>query len=297
VFFALPLEEKEKIAWAARPEAGRGYQRLGENVTQGGRDWHEAIDFFASLEEPQIGLDTFSRPPASLQADQLAMLRAFALGQNRWPSQPAKFQASFEQHFSRAADVGRALMQAMGDAFGLRPGFFDSLTDRSYWCARIIGYPPLQDAPSGGNVGLSCGEHTDYGCWTLLAQDSTAGALEVQGANSQSWVTVEPVEGAFVVNLGDMLSVWTQRRFVATPHRVRQTRRDRYRTSIAFFFEPNFDAVIDPAAIPALGDRSIARSGESSLGSTPPLRRALEGGRMLYGEHLYAKVSSNLKPL
>ena len=47
-------------------------------------------------------------------------------------------------------------------ALQLPEHFFESKTDRSFWCARIIGYPRA-DAQS-------CGEHTDYGCWTLLAQ-------------------------------------------------------------------------------------------------------------------------------
>ena len=44
--------------------------------------------------------------------------------------------------------------------------FFHPVTDRSFWCVRVIGYPALRK----GVLGLSCGEHTDYGCWTILAQ-------------------------------------------------------------------------------------------------------------------------------
>ena len=54
----------------------------------------------------------------------------------------------------------------MAVGLGLPEHFFDSLTDRSFWCARVIGYPALQR----DQLNLSCGEHTDYGCWTLLAQ-------------------------------------------------------------------------------------------------------------------------------
>mmetsp|Transcript_181337 Transcript_181337/g.575491 ORF Transcript_181337/g.575491 Transcript_181337/m.575491 type:complete len:117 (-) Transcript_181337:95-445(-) len=109
-----------------------------------------------------------------------------------------------------------------------------------------------------------------------------------------TWTTVEPVPGAFVVNLGDMLSVWTQRRFAATPHRVRQTRRDRYRTSVAFFFEPNFDAVIHPLQNCALRGAAAASNADFEH-STEPLRRAMRGGGLVYGEHLFAKVSGNFK--
>lgn len=294
-FFALSREEKDKIAWSHCPEAGRGYQRLGENVTQGHRDWHEAIDFYAEVDERNVDLQALSQGSSGAEPCDIAGMRPLVFGRNRWPEKPEGFQAAAEAHFAAMTRIGQALMHAMADCFGTPPEYFDRLTDRSFWCARIIGYPPLQDAaPTTGDdcpVGLSCGEHTDYGCWTILAQDNTAGALEARMSDG-SWVPVQPVPGAFVVNLGDMLSVWTRRRFSATPHRVRQTTRDKYRTSIPFFFEPNFDAVIDP--LEGLGSEGAAAP---LVGSTAPLERAMAGGSLVYGEHLYAKVSSNLKPL
>ena len=54
----------------------------------------------------------------------------------------------------------------MAVGLGLPEHFFDSVTDRSFWCVRVIGYPALQR----DQLNLSCGEHTDYGCWTILAQ-------------------------------------------------------------------------------------------------------------------------------
>ncbi|CAE7250005.1 2ODD33 [Symbiodinium natans] len=106
----------------------------------------------------------------------------------------------------------------MAVAFGLPEDHFDPVMNESFWGARIIGYPALPvDAP-----GLSCGEHTDYGCWVILAQDETQGALEAKLPCGR-WEAVPPVPGKLVVNLGDMLSVWTRGHWVATEHRVRHT--------------------------------------------------------------------------
>ena len=71
---------------------------------------------------------------------------------------------------------------------------------------------------------------------------------------------------------------------MATRHRVRQTRAA-YRTSIAFFYEPNFDAVIRPLDVKKGSCKLVA--------STPALARGLQGEELIYGEHLFAKVSSN----
>ncbi|CAK8985645.1 Probable 2-oxoglutarate-dependent dioxygenase At3g50210 [Durusdinium trenchii] len=274
-FFALPESVKdglestesrhfieESIAMSSQPAQGRGYQRLGENVTLNQRDWQEAIDFFAPIHSKEVNLNAFAAEPARMRDEEIEKLQQFMDAPNVWPNQPAEFRASAEAYFSK--------------------DFFDHLTNQSFWCVRVIGYPALRQ----GAVGLSCGEHTDYGCWTILAQDETPDALEVQ-LSGGSWAKVPPRAGAFVVNLGDMLSVWTKGRYKATRHRVRQTKGD-FRTSIAFFYEPNFDAVIRPLDVaPPLGKPHPCE------GSTAPLARGLAGGELIYGEHLFAKVSSN----
>lgn len=84
---------------------------------------------------------------------------------------------------------------------------------------------------------------------------------------------------------------------MATRHRVRQTRAA-YRTSIAFFYEPNFDAVPElfgslsssPEVIRPL---DVTPGSCKLVASTPALARGLQGGELIYGEHLFAKVSSN----
>jgi len=151
-FFALPQERKEEIALSHCPQSGRGYQRLGENVTQGRKDWHEAIDFYAERTEKEVDLRVFLEPPASLAMDGMEQLRPFVLGRNQWPDEPQGFQAVAETHFRRMADVGGALMRAMADAFGLPGEHFAPLVDRSFWCARVIGYPPVRWAPHAAST-------------------------------------------------------------------------------------------------------------------------------------------------
>eukprot|EP00930_Biecheleria_cincta_P049608 TRINITY_DN34809_c0_g1_i1.p1 TRINITY_DN34809_c0_g1~~TRINITY_DN34809_c0_g1_i1.p1 ORF type:complete len:360 (-),score=44.78 TRINITY_DN34809_c0_g1_i1:411-1490(-) len=280
-FFALPQTQKEAIAISSAPASGRGYQRVGENVTQGLSDWHEAIDFYAEPKRGSVDFATFEKSPANLEASSIEKIRLFVEGQNQWPAEPREFRQTVERHIGHASRIGDALMEAMCVALSLPESYFRGTTDKSFWNTRVIGYPALP----AGHPGLSVGEHTDYGCWTILSQDDTPGALEVRQADG-TWGKAEPRAGRFVINLGDMLSVWTKGRYVATPHRVRQTRGN-FRTSIAFFHEPNFDALICPLDI----DDGPARAGLE--GSTAPLDRALRGGSLLYGEHVHAKVSSN----
>jgi isopenicillin N synthase-like dioxygenase len=108
---------------------------------------------------------------------------------------------------------------------------------------RLLHYPA---GTSQDEIGA--GAHTDYGSLTLLATDGVAG-LQVQPRGSEDWINVPHVEGAFVVNIGDCLMRWTNDIYVSNPHRVIPPQRERY--SVAFFLDPNPDALI--RALPGTG--------------------------------------------
>ena len=82
---------------------------------------------------------------------------------------------------------------------------------------------------------------------TLLLTDGEAG-LQVR-PRGQGWIDVPHVDGAYIVNIGDCLMRWTNDIYVSTPHRVLPPKRARQ--SVAFFLDPNPDAVI--AALPGTG--------------------------------------------
>ncbi|CAE7895040.1 unnamed protein product [Symbiodinium microadriaticum] len=278
-FFALPSAAKEAIALRSDEDFARGYQKLGMNVTKNEKDWQEAIDFFAEARTGSVNLSSMSSLQG-IDAKELERVQQFVEGRNRWPEEPADFKRVVEAYFAKMATVGSALTRAMATAFGLPENHFDPMMNDSFWGARIIGYPALPvDAP-----GLSCGEHTDYGCWIILAQDETQGALEAKLPCGR-WEAIPPVPGKLVVNLGDMLSVWTRGHWVATEHRVRHTSAN-FRTSVVYFHEPNFDAVIRPL------DLSTVPRPDVQPGS-PALARGLAGESCVYGEHLFARVSQN----
>jgi isopenicillin N synthase-like dioxygenase len=70
---------------------------------------------------------------------------------------------------------------------------------------RLLHYPPAQ--PTAKRQ-LGASAHTDFGAITPLLQDEHAG-LEVQDPGSGDWVGVAPDPAAYVVNVGDMLEMWT----------------------------------------------------------------------------------------
>ena len=111
---------------------------------------------------------------------------------------------------------------------------------------RLNHYAEATRPPLPGQ--LRAGAHSDYGSLTILLATASAGGLQVRGGDG-AWCDVEPVPGTFIVNLGDLMAQWTNDRWVSTLHRVVNPPPDRRagsrRASIAFFHQPNHDALIE----------------------------------------------------
>jgi len=148
-------------------------------------------------------------------------------------------------YFDAAHVLGRRLLDAFAVALGTEINHFTERFDRPVSRGSLIFYPP--QPPDLGADQFGVAPHTDYGCLTLLAQDETGG-LQVRGRSGE-WLTAHPVEGALVVNVGDLLARWTNDRFASTPHRV-VNRSGHARYSIAMFIDPNEETRITPVCCP-----------------------------------------------
>ncbi|MGO9759346.1 MAG: isopenicillin N synthase family dioxygenase [Roseiarcus sp.] len=233
-FFALPLERKRALAIEA-VGGNRGYSGL----------LHEALDPArgADLKEAfNIGLDLAPDDPELVAGAPFRSL-------NAWP-ELAGFKEVLLRYFDDCAALGLRLHRAIAVDLGLPIGFFEDKFDRPMATLRLLHYPAT---PAGAPDQIGAGEHTDYGNITLLATDNVGG-LEVR-TRGGAWIAAPVKPGAFVVNIGDCLMRWTNDIYVSTPHRV-VNRSGRERYSIAFFFDPNPDALV--AAIPG-----CAPAGES----------------------------------
>lgn len=111
---------------------------------------------------------------------------------------------------------------------------------------RLEFYPPFVAAPPAGVT--RCGEHTDCGTLSILAQDSEGG-LEVQTGDKQ-WARVGHLPGALLINTGDVMSAWTCNRYAATLQRVivpeQPKVRARGRHAVGFLLQPDNDTLICP---------------------------------------------------
>lgn len=171
-------------------------------------------------------------------------------GPNQWPELDG-FRTACEAYASAMSDLGRALMGLALEAIGVKDRTILHAFDTPTIWLRLLHYPP--QSPQAPEDLYGSAPHKDFGCLTLLAQDDVGG-LQVQTPDGH-WVDAPPMEGALVVNVGDMLHRMSNGRLRSTPHRViNTTGRERY--SVPFFFDPHVSTEIAP--LPGTGPARFA---------------------------------------
>ena len=149
-----------------------GYQRLGQNVTQGQNDAHEGLDLMRELPR-----------------DHRLVRAGIHHGDcNQWPAAAPALRDTLDEYVAAMSGVGAAIMSAVAMGLGLAPDFFGQFYREGFWIARMILYPgegpdPQPEPEPELEYGAGCGEHTDYGCLTMVLADDTPGCLQVRAAD------------------------------------------------------------------------------------------------------------------
>jgi isopenicillin N synthase-like dioxygenase len=264
-FFALPLEEKMRH-YIGLSRCHRGYVPPGEEgLATGMPELKEAFD---------TALDLPADDPDYLVGNPM-------LGPNTWPNL-AGFADAVTAYYQAILGVGHRLLGAFAVALREDPDTFSRHATKTPSQLRLIHYPYNPDAVDGEGIGA----HTDYECFTLLKP--TAPGLEVLNGAGE-WIDVPPVPGTFVVNIGDMLELWTNGAYVATSHRVRKVAEERY--SFPLFFSVDYHTEVKPLPQFASRDgrhRPTLRAGEHLFAQTAQtfayLRNRVEAGELVLPE-------------
>jgi isopenicillin N synthase-like dioxygenase len=245
-FFALPLEQKMR-SYIGLSRCHRGYVPTGEEGLSSDKpDLKEAFD--TALDLPADDPDFLAGNPM--------------LGPNVWPDIPG-FAEAVTAYYEAVLAVGQRLLRAFAVALDEDEDTFARYATKTPSQLRLIHYPYNPGAEDAPGIGA----HSDYECFTLLKP--TAPGLEVLNGGGQ-WIDVPPIPGTFVVNIGDMLELWTNGEFIATTHRVRQVSQERY--SFPLFFNVDYHTVVKP--LPRYESRD-----------------ARDRPTLLAGEHLFAQTA------
>lgn len=261
-FFARPQSQKDALAWTT-PRANRGYVCIGrEKVSQGVTKEEVDVDRASGgddlKESYEIGRDDDDE-------------------ENLWPDkydeQGADFRETMLDFFDQCKALHVVVMRGIALGLGFDEGYFDDYVGKGDNTLRLLHYPPVakKDFKAGR---VRAGEHSDYGTVTFLFQDKSGG-LQVERPGGGGYVDVKPVEGAIVLNSGDLLARWSNDLIRSTMHRVVEPPRpdrgpttegvreekeeegDVYpaRYSVAYFCNPDFDRWIEALPVTYGGER------------------------------------------
>ena len=221
-FFHLPSEVK-MTAHSNDFSKGRGYQPMAsERITPGYEpDFKEYYDIGLDIEDER--------------------LNATDRGKTIWPEEEVLpgYRETMSTHARRTAEIGRRIIRAFARALGLAEDFFDEAHAPPFFNFRPSYYPPAKGVLKR-NL-WSCGPHTDYMSLTMLWQDEVGG-LEVMNLNGE-WIDAPPRPETMILNVADMMSIWTNDLFTSNPHRV-ANRTPGHRVSLAHFIGPGSNTTV-----------------------------------------------------
>jgi isopenicillin N synthase-like dioxygenase len=207
-FFALPTASKHAIMRTAENPWGF-YDR---ELTKHARDWKQIYDF-----GPADGGAIVPQLPRELP----------------------RFGSAIARFYAECDALAFELVEVIAGNLGTPPGALDSCFRPDHTSFLRLNYYPRCPLPAGH---LGVNPHTDSGALTLLLQDDQPG-LEV--FHDGAWHLVEPRRDALVVNIGDIVQVWSNDRYTAALHRGLVSL-DAERFSAPFFFNPAYSTWYAP---------------------------------------------------
>ena len=180
-------------------------------------------------------------------------------GPNKWPDAIPGFRQALMDYWQSCDRVANVLLTIVADIMNVERSTFLRYFETPLTNMTLLHYPP-QDV---GDDGFGIHPHKDTDALTILAPDEVGG-LKLKKRGSEHWIDVNAPGDALVVNIGDLLEIWSGGYFVSTPHKVVNTSgAERY--SFPYFVVPGFETVVTSFRQPQPGfSRSPVNVGDVS---------------------------------
>ncbi|KAM5355154.1 hypothetical protein ACJ41O_001800 [Fusarium nematophilum] len=288
-FFALPASEKAKVGKELNTW-NRGYEMIGSQILEPGTSPELKEGFYIGQELPKTHPYFINKKLNS--------------GPNTWPeSMPGvdNFRTATMAYYDQTVNLASSLLRALALSLDLEEEFFTQFMDGAVATMRLLHYPP-QSPDCDEKLTRGIGAHTDFGAITLLLQDDVDG-LQVWDKPSGTWIDVPPTKGAYVVNLGNLMSRWTNEKYKSNIHRViNKSGKERY--SIPVFISGNPDYVVkciptcksagDEEKFPPITvEEAVSSSYAESYGRAQKFKQLQSGGGVAAPPPAAAPISVN----
>jgi len=222
------LNEQQKYANAITPENYRGYIPLG---------------FFSPNDGDVNGRDADQYEGYKLHFDVKAsdpVCQACHLyGPNIWPDHVPGARQIVQTYWAEMDRISAAILNALADYLGLAHETLQAPFETPLTNMTLLHYPPRHDSQAGFGIH----PHKDTSALTIISPDAVGG-LKVQTRDG-NWIEAICPSGDLIVNIGDILELWSGGRLVSTPHLVESSPgQDRY--SFPWFAVPRYDVIVAP---------------------------------------------------
>ncbi|KAG6553238.1 hypothetical protein Mapa_004972 [Marchantia paleacea] len=214
-FFYLPEEEKMKIRVTADVNQGWSHPSLAgtaSKLTAG------ATEFYHNLFKP--------------------------LREHRLPLNPPTFGITWIEYVEQVQALAESVLALISESLNLPS---DTLMKRMrgpnnspHMANRVNYYPPRKVTHDL----LGVPSHSDPNAITFLLADDVSG-LEVK--KDEKWVQVDPIQNAFIVNVGDQLEILSNGKFPSVDHRGMPSKNpEQERLTLATFYSADLKSVVGP---------------------------------------------------
>ena len=174
--------------------------------------------------------------------------RRHVVGTNRWPTESPALREVVLDYVGRLERLHLELLAILGAALGVGPELLVESGSRAANTFVVNWYPPLAFTGEVAENQFRIGPHTDFGSITILDRQPGLGGLQIQ-TGSGDWVDAPHEPGSLIINVGDLLEMWSGGRWRSSRHRVLPPTGeapDESLMSLVYFCEPNADVLISP---------------------------------------------------
>ncbi|XP_024027960.1 feruloyl CoA ortho-hydroxylase 1-like [Morus notabilis] len=147
------------------------------------------------------------------------------------------------EYMTRAEIVIKRLLQVLLKILNVND--IDKETEHELMGAMRLNFNYYPKCPNP-ELTAGVGRHSDISTITVLLQDDSGGLYVCrEGSGADSWIHVPHVDGALVINIGDVLQIMSNGLYKSVEHRALPNK-NKSRISIPIFVNPGPDALIGP---------------------------------------------------
>ncbi|CAK9029836.1 unnamed protein product [Durusdinium trenchii] len=187
--------------------------------------------------------------------------------QQQWPAEVPGLQEVTGAFYREMEKLATTMQELFALALGISKDFFSSRSQRApIWPVTIAHYPPQEVAPAEDKERIQphwdrtlfslittsdAGDEDSEGGLQILVDKETGdgvdGRAEMEGRSTE-WQKVRRPPGGFIINVGEIMSRWSNGRLKHVVHRVPNPKPghpDLGRISLMAFVVPDYDAVVE----------------------------------------------------